>query len=98
MKLAAAVIQIYLTNGSVPYNATTELNLPIQAADYRFVHAMPSLPRNPPKKTPLDERRYIPPFSVQSLYVVELKLPLCTHLARQTCESRIVSRKVLLPV
>jgi hypothetical protein len=33
-------------------------------------------------QTPLDERRYIPLSSVQSLYVVELKLSLRTCLAR----------------
>jgi hypothetical protein len=39
---------------------------------------MPSLPRNPPIKTPLDERWYIPLSSVQSLYIVGAKV-IITH-------------------
>jgi hypothetical protein len=45
--------------------------------------------QEPTDKTSLDERGYIPLSSVQSLYVVELKLSLCTRLARQTHARRM---------
>jgi hypothetical protein len=48
-----------------------------------------SLLRSPTDKISLDERRYVPLSSVQSLYVVELKLPLRTRLARQTHARRM---------
>jgi hypothetical protein len=41
------------------------------------------LAKKPTDKNPLGERGYIPLFSVQSLYVVELKLLFRTRLARQ---------------
>ena len=44
-------------------------------------HAMLSLPKNLADMTP-NERWYVPPFSVRSLYVVELKLSLRMRLAR----------------
>jgi hypothetical protein len=49
----------------------------------------PSLLRRPTDKIPLDERSYFPLSSVQSLYVIELKLPLRTRLARQTHARRM---------
>jgi hypothetical protein len=45
-------------------------------------HADPA--KEPADKTPLNERRYTSLSSVQSLYVVVLKLSLRTRLARQT--------------
>ena len=53
-------------------------------------HAKPAKPaKEPAYKTPLDERRYDSSPSVQSLYIVELRLSSYIRLAHQTHARRV---------
>jgi hypothetical protein len=63
----------------------------------RSCHTKPA--EKPTDETPLDERWYIPLFSVQSLYVVELRLSLRTPIAHQMHVRRMHNpSRGLLPV